>query len=142
MAIAKKRLGYVGRVYVLMSDGEMDEGTTWESALMASQFAADNLTVIVDRNRIQSLSETENVLALEPLAEKWKTFHWNVLEIDGHSHQEIAAALEFQYGPTCIIAETVKGRGVSFMENKVLWHYRPPNEAELSLAIKELKSDL
>lgn len=142
LAIAEQLNGNTNRVFVLMSDGEMDEGTTWESALIAKQFNLQNLTVIIDRNRIQSLSETEKVLALEPLADKWRSFNWEVVEIDGHSHEEIAFALNGQGGPLCIIANTVKGHGVSFMENKVLWHYRPPNEAELELALQEVRRKL
>ncbi len=141
IAMANKRLRNNGRVYVLMSDGEMDEGTTWESALIANQFELENLTVIIDRNGIQSLSETEKVLALEPLDQKWKSFHWNVIEIDGHSHPEISSALNIQKGPVCIIANTIKGRGVPFMENSVQWHYRPPNEQEFNLAIRILRED-
>lgn len=138
IAIAKLKLNHAGRVYVLVSDGEMDEGTTWESALLANQLNLSNLTVIIDRNRIQSLSFTENVLVLEPLADKWKAFNWNVVSIDGHAHTEIKGALDLNLGPTCVIAETIKGRGVSFMENTVLWHYRPPNDDELKMALSEL----
>ena len=138
VAMAHRLARKTNRVFVLMSDGEMDEGTTWESALIAKQFELNNLTVIIDRNRIQSLSETEKVLALEPLGDKWKSFNWDVIEINGHSHVEIASALGEREGPTCIIANTVKGYGVSFMENKILWHYRPPNSEELDIALHEL----
>jgi len=138
IAIARKKLGRSGRVYVLLSDGEMDEGTTWESALIANQFELTNLTIVIDRNRIQSLSDTESVLALEPLEDKWRAFNWDVVKIDGHSHTDIKAAFDLNSGPTCVIAETIKGRGVSFMENTVLWHYRPPNDSELNLALAEL----
>ena len=96
------------------------------------------MTIIIDRNRIQSLADTESVLALEPLEDKWRAFNWDVVKIDGHSHAEIKAALDLNSGPTCVIAETIKGRGVSFMENAVLWHYRPPNDSELNLALSEL----
>ena len=124
-----------------MSDGECDEGTTWECALMANQFQLSNLTVIIDRNRIQSLSGTENTIALEPLAEKWNAFQWKVITVNGHSRSELKDALNEKGGPICIIAETIKGKGVSFMENEVLWHYRPPNEDELIAALNELKTN-
>jgi len=127
------------KTYVIMSDGECDEGTTWESALLANQFMLKNLVVIIDRNRMQSLGSTEETVALEPLREKWESFNWKVNVIDGHSHSELSEALLTQDGPICIIAETIKGKGVSFMENLVVWHYRPPSVMELTKAIEEIQ---
>lgn len=131
-----------GRTFVLMSDGECDEGTTWESALLASHHKLDKLIVVIDRNRIQSMGDTEETLALEPLSEKWRAFGWHVLEINGHNHTEIFEALRVnkEGKPLCVIANTIKGKGVSFMEGKVLWHYRPPDEDELATALYELNS--
>lgn len=140
-ALAQKRLKRSGRTFVIISDGECDEGTTWESALLANQFELNNLVVIIDRNMIQSLDSTESVLALEPLASKWTSFNWNVLEVDGHSHEELFAALSNVDGPLCIIANTIKGRGVSFMEGKVLWHYKSPNKEEFANALREIQGE-
>ena len=138
IALSRKRSSVPGRVFVVMSDGECDEGTTWESALLANHHELDNLTVVVDRNGIQSLKETELTLRLEPFAQKWKSFGWDVHEIDGHDYQELTRSLIEQSKPTVVIAKTIKGKGVSFMENSVLWHYRPPNDEELSRALREV----
>ena len=138
IALSRKRSSVPGRVFVVMSDGECDEGTTWESALLANHHELDNLTVVVDRNGIQSLKETELTLRLEPFAQKWKSFGWDVHEIDGHDYQELTRSLIEQSKPTVVIAKTIKGKGVSFMENSVLWHYRPPNDEELSRALTEV----
>ena len=123
-----------------MSDGECDEGTTWESALLANHHKLDNLIVIVDRNRLQSLTDTELTLKLEPFAAKWEAFGWTVREVDGHDMKQIADACAVSSSPICIIANTTKGKGVSFMENSVLWHYRSPNEEELSDALNQIKA--
>lgn len=138
IALSKKKKNIGGRVFIVMSDGECDEGTTWESALLAYQFKLDNLFVVIDRNGIQSLSKTEDTLQLEPLAEKWKAFNWEVETIDGHSHSQIESAFNSLSGPKCIIANTTKGKGVSFMEDSVLWHYRPPSDVELEAALNEI----
>jgi transketolase len=137
-ALAKKRLGIKGQSFVILSDGECDEGTTWESALLASQLELNNLIVVIDRNRIQSLAGTEETLKLEPLIDKWLAFNWNVLEVNGHDHVELETAFKESDKPLLIIANTIKGKGVSFMEETVLWHYRPPSEEDLSLAISEI----
>ena len=117
IALSRKKSGLPGRVFVVMSDGECDEGTTWESALLANHHELDNLTVVIDRNGIQSLKETELTLRLEPFAQKWKSFGWDVHEIDGHDYQELTRTLIEQSKPTVVIAKTIKGKGVSFMEN-------------------------
>ncbi len=113
------------KVYCLVSDGELQEGTTWESALFASHHNLNNLTVIVDRNYFQACGKTEEILKLEPLAKKWETFGWQTKTIDGHSFQEIEKALKLKHTrPLVIIAKTIKGKGVSWMEKKFEWHYK------------------
>jgi transketolase len=142
MALAGKRDGAQFRVFTLLSDGECDEGSTWEPALFAPHHRLDNLIAIVDYNKIQSLGRVEEILNLEPFAEKWKAFGWAVQEIDGHDVSAIDRAFRaapFAAGrPSCIIAHTVKGKGVSFMEDKLLWHYRNPSEEDLLKAMAEL----
>lgn len=141
VALSQKKRGSSARTFVVISDGECDEGTTWESALLANQFGLDNLTVIIDRNRIQSLTFTEDTVALEPLADKWAAFNWDVRTVNGHSYADLAKAMHTQDRPLCIIAETTKGKGVSFMENKVLWHYRPPSIEDLDAALLEMQNE-
>jgi len=139
-AIAAARTGSLRRSFVVMSDGECDEGTTWESALLAAHHNLDNLVVIIDRNGIQSLGNTEDTVQLEPFADKWRAFRWDVHEVDGHNHAALRDALEAPPvgSPRVIIASTVKGKGVSYMENTVLWHYRSPNLEQLEAALEEL----
>jgi transketolase len=142
MALAAKRAGEAHRVFVLLSDGECDEGSVWEAALFAPQHKLDNLVVIVDYNKIQSLGTVKEVMDLDPFAEKWRSFRWAVREIDGHDVDAIKIALDevpFEAGrPSCIIAHTVKGKGVSFMEDKLLWHYRAPLGDDRETAMREL----
>jgi transketolase len=144
MALAAKRDGKSYRVFVLLSDGECDEGSTWEAVLFASHHRLDNLIAIVDYNKIQSLGRVEEVINLEPFAEKWRSFGWAVREIDGHDILEIEDTLTqvpFEAGrPSCVIAHTVKGKGVSFMEDKLLWHYRSPQGEEYEAALAELEA--
>lgn len=141
-ALAAKRRGANWRVFVMLSDGELDEGSNWEAILFAPQHRLDNLTVIVDYNKIQSLGAVSEVLDLAPLKEKFRAFRWAVREIDGHNHEDIRAALSavpWEPGrPNCLLAHTVKGKGVSFMENKLEWHYKSPNPAQLQQAREEL----
>ncbi len=145
VALAAKRTGKKFRTYVLLGDGECNEGEVWEGAMFGAFHQLDNLVAIVDYNKLQSDATCEEVTSLEPLAEKWKAFNWNVIEINGHSFEEIASALDIarkvKRKPTCIIAHTVKGKGVPFMENNPLWHgSRAPSKEELELALKELES--
>ena len=123
-----------------MSDGELDEGSNWEAFLSAAHYGLKNLIAIIDRNRLQSIENTEKTLMLEPLSEKLKAFNWNVLTIDGHNHENLENVLlqENSSKPTLVIANTIKGKGVSFMENKVVWHYRSPTKADLIKAKSEL----
>jgi len=130
------------RVYVLMSDGEMDAGETWEAAMASAHFRLDNVTAFVDRNRLQNDGPTEEIMRLEPLAEKWQAFGWKVIEIDGHSFPEIFQALDTalvtKEQPTVIIAHTVKGKGVSFMENVADFHGKAPTPEQVVQALEEL----
>src|SRR5882724_6014849 len=135
MALAFRREKAPVRVFALLSDGECDEGSVWEAALFAGHHGLDNLTIVVDYNKIQSLR-------LEPLAAKWRAFGWAAREIDGHdvaAIDQVLGAVPAEAGrPSCVIANTVKGRGVSFMENRLLWHYRSPDPEELQLALAEI----
>jgi transketolase len=139
-ALAEKIDKTNNNIYVLISDGELNEGTTWESLLFASFHKLDNLFVIIDYNKIQSLDLTDNILKLEPLNKKFKSFNCNVLNIDGHSIEQIYRSLskKNKNKPCIIIANTIKGKGVSYMENKIEWHYKYPDKNKLKLAIKEL----
>lgn len=127
-------------VYVVLGDGECQEGSIWEGALSAPTLDLDNLTVIVDHNKLQAMDELENIVRMKPFADKWKAFGWNVMEIDGHNYAEIKEALlvRKEKTPTLVIANTIKGKGVSYMENVPIWHYRMPNENELPVLMEEL----
>ena len=143
MALAAKINNKKHRVFALLSDGECDEGSNWEAILFAAHHKLNNLVAIIDRNRLQSIYSTEDTLALEPFPDKWKSFGWDVVEIDGHNHNQIFKSCKININPTkkplCVIANTTKGKDVSFMENNTLWHYRSPQGDEYKLAIDELK---
>ena len=141
IAMSRKKSGAKGRVFVVMSDGECDEGTTWESAMIANHHELDNLVVIVDRNKIQSLTFTEDTLKLEPFADKWVAFGWQAETVPGHDYELLAKSISMQSGPKCIIADTTKGKGVNFMENSVLWHYRPPTPDDVTKAFEQLSEN-
>jgi len=143
LASGAQRLKKSWRVYALLSDGECDEGSTWEAALLAQAWKLDNLTAIIDYNKIQSLGRVEEVVPLEPFADKWESFGWSVTTVDGHDVDALSKALDSASSradgrPRCIIAHTVKGKGVSFMEDDLLWHYRIPQGDELARALAEL----
>jgi transketolase len=142
MALAARLDQRKYQVYCLMSDGEQDEGNVWEAAMMAAKYKLHNLTAIIDRNNIQIDGFTENVMPLENLRSKYESYGWKVLEIDGHNFKEIIKALheaKTTYAqPTCIIAHTIPGKGVSFMENDYTWHGKVPNSDEAKLALEEL----
>lgn len=144
MALAAKRDMKNYRIYTMLSDGECDEGSTWEAVLFAPHHSLDNLIALIDYNKIQSLGSVKDILGLDPLATKWEAFGWICREINGHDIGEIEHALKcipIEPGkPNCIILHTVKGKGVSFMENKILWHYRSPDETELQKALMELEA--
>ena len=140
MALANKRMNNPGRVFVILGDGECNEGSIWEAAMFAPHHNLSNLTVVIDYNKIQSFGSTNEVINQEPIFDKWKSFGWKVLEINGHDHDALIDAFNSPHEnlPKLIIANTVKGKGVSFMENSLDWHYKSPNDEQLELALKEL----
>jgi transketolase len=142
MALAAKLDRKLHRVYVLCGDGEMDVGETWEAAMLASHFKLDNVTMYLDRNKLQLDGPTEKIMSLEPLADKWKAFGWHVIEINGHSMKEIIHATNearaIKGKPTAIICHTIKGKGVSYMEGSLHFHGKAPDEQEYKQAMKEL----
>mgnify|MGYP001281852430 CR=1 FL=1 len=144
MALAKKIKGLKSRCFVLLSDGECNEGSIWESAMLGSSLKLDNLYVFIDYNKWQATGRSQEIMALEPLAEKWKSFGWEVDEIDGHDFNSIDKAYKKSksklHKPKIIICHTTKGKGVSFMEDDNNWHYRIPNEKELNAALSELEN--
>lgn len=148
LGIAKgiKTLKQNNRVYVLMGDGEQQEGSIWEAAMCASHFKLDNLCAIVDCNGLQIDGKVEDVLNVYPISDKYRAFGWNVIEIDGHNFEQIdqayTQAKNYKGKPTVIIAKTVKGKGVSFMENVAGWHGKAPNAEQLEQALKEIDSSL
>lgn len=144
MAKAAKLASKSHQVFVLLGDGECDEGSNWEAALFAAHHKLNNLTVIVDYNKIQSLDTVENTLGLEPFTLKWESFGWNVCEADGHCFKALLEKLPPKIDgvdkrPRCIICHTIKGKGVSFMEHSVLWHYRTAVGDEYEAALQELR---
>jgi len=141
MAYALKARRSSSRTFVVLSDGELDEGSNWEAMLFAAHHRLNGLCGIIDYNKIQSLAPVSQTLALEPLADKFRSFGWEVRECDGHDHEALASELRPATGdvPVMLIAHTTKGKGISFMENSVLWHYRSPQGAEFLAAIAELE---
>ena len=143
MAYAKRIQGYQGNVYVLMGDGECNEGSVWESAMFAARFQLSNLVLIVDRNHFQAYGSDKEVLNMGDLEEKFRSFGCNAITIDGHDYEIIEKTLrkatsESVGKPTVIVANTIKGKGVSFMENRLEWHFKSPNEEQLAQALEEL----
>ncbi len=143
-ALAAKRRGQAWRVFVLLSDGEMDEGTNWEALMFAAHHRLDNLVAVIDYNKLQSLTSISHTLGLEPLVDKLVAFGWSVREVDGHDHALLANCLGSTpwtaSRPSLLLAHTTKGKGVGFMENKVEWHYRSPSDEQLNAALAELES--
>ena len=144
MALAGKLDQASWRVICLMSDGEQDEGNTWEAVMLAGKYRVNNLVALMDRNNIQIDGFTEDVMPLENLRVKYEAFNWHVIEIDGHNFEEIISAFEEAKAifekPTLILAHTIPGKGVDFMENKFEWHGKPPNKEEAENALKQLKN--
>ncbi|MGQ9501383.1 MAG: transketolase [Anaerolineae bacterium] len=142
MALGLKMDGYDARVYVVLGDGELNEGEIWEAAMAAAKFQLDNLIAFVDYNNLQLDGWCSDVMPIEPLCDKWRAFNWETFDIDGHSMQQIVdtieAAQQVRGRPSVIIAHTIKGKGVSFMENQCDWHGRAPNEEEYKRAMEEL----
>jgi len=143
IALGAKMRGKDFKVYCLMGDGEIQEGSVWEAAMTASHHKIDNVCAIVDYNKVQENGPTQEIKNLEPLAQKWSSFGWNVLEVDGHNIKELMSAFDgfknTKDKPTVIIAHTVKGKGISFMEGKCAWHGKAPNKEQLAQALEELK---
>lgn len=142
-ALAALIQGAAWRSYVLTGDGELQEGSNWEAAMTAGHYGLDNLTLIIDRNGFQQGDATEDAMRLEPLAAKWRAFGWAVTEVDGHDHAQLLRtfqSLPLEPGkPNCVLMHTVKGKGVSFMENRVEWHHHVPTGDELRAALEELE---
>jgi transketolase len=143
MALALKMKQIKSNVFVILGDGESQEGMVWEAAMAAPRLGLDNLVAIVDYNHFQSCGSTDQILSLEPLQAKWEAFGWKVFEMDGHCMEDIVSVLEmavrFKGRPTVVIAHTTKGKGVSFMENNVAWHGKIPTQAEYEQALQELE---
>ena len=142
MALADKTDGKSNRVFVLLGDGECQEGSVWEAAMFAAGYNLDNLIVIVDANSLQAIGKTGDIVPMEPFSSKWKSFGWEVKEIDGHDYSQILRAFDdipnTPGAPTAIIARTVKGKGVTYMENEIMWHARAVTEDEYKRALIEL----
>jgi transketolase len=139
LAWRARQCGQDWRTFVLLGDGECDEGSVWEAAMFAHHHELSNLVAIVDYNKLQAIGPTEQTLRLEPFAAKWRAFGWDTVEVDGHDHEQLAAVLEARTEmPRCVLAHTIKGKGVSFMENEVAWHYQHPSAAELRSALEEV----
>ena len=146
MALGAKMDGASWRTYVVLGDGECDEGSVWESALQAAQYRLSRLIAVVDYNHMQSLTTVEDTLRLEPFEQKWKDFGWNAMSVDGHDTDALIRAFTWAKEnagtrkPSVILAHTVKCKGVSFMDNNILWHYRTPQGEEYDAALKELEA--
>lgn len=144
MAIAGKMARKPFRVFVLISDGELDEGSTWEGIFFGGHHKLDNLTVIVDHNKFQSFGPVKEILDPEPIEDKFRAFKWSVQRINGHDlndMEKVFSKIPFEKGkPSIIVADTVKGKGISFMENNNVWHYKPPNKEQFEQALKELQT--
>lgn len=140
MALAGKIDGRTYRVFVLLSDGELNEGSVWEAVMFAAHHKLSNLVALVDANGMQALGHTRDIIDLDPIVDKWTAFGWNAHEVDGHDFVQIGDALGdlSPDRPNAIVLKTVKGKGVSFMEDNLLWHYRAPDEREYELALEEL----
>ena len=142
MALAAKLRGWTHRYYILCGDGEIQEGQAWEAAMFANKYKLDRVIGFVDRNYLQTDGNSEDIMPLDPLAQKWEAFGWHTQEIDGHDFHQIVEAVDRAWNtpgqPSMIIARTVKGKGVSFMENSAMWHGTPPNEEQYARAMEEL----
>lgn len=141
MALHAKLKGQKHHVYAIVGDGECNEGSVWEMAMLSAQKKLNNFTVIIDRNQMQAMGYTKDIINMDSMAKRWNVFGWKVIEVDGHNHDELRMALkeESDDRPKLIIADTIKGKGVSFMENNLLWHYRDPQGEYYEAAVKELE---
>lgn len=145
MAIVAKMDSRNNHIYCIMGDGEQQEGSIWEAAMSAAHYKLDNLCAIIDRNRLQIDGKTSDVMEINPLADKWKAFGWNVIEIDGHNHEMIKDAMiqanNFRTKPTVIIANTIMGKGVKSIENDYNWHGKVPTKEQLKAFLAELENE-
>src|ERR1039457_5031284 len=143
MALGGRMLHKDYNIWALLGDGEINEGLIWEAAMAAAKYKLGNLVFIVDRNGLQTDGKCEDVMPMEPIDKKFEAFNWKVIKVDGHNIPEIMstlqAALEYRDGPVCVIAKTIKGRGVSFMENTTEWHAKSPNDEQYARAVAELR---
>ena len=143
MALGAKRAKKTYNVYCIIGDGEINEGSNWEAIMFAAHNKLDNLCVILDKNKMQALGDTKDVIDLDPITDKLSSFNWNVIDIDGHDIAQLISAFDNFKGnkgtPTIIVANTVKGKGVSYMEHNLRFHYSPPNDDEMKIAMEELK---
>jgi transketolase len=139
-ALSAKLQGSPRRTFVVLGDGELQEGSNWEAAMTGAHYQLTSLTAVVDRNRLQQGARTEETKRLEPLADKWVSFGWEVRQVDGHDYEQLLAALTptGTDRPVCVIANTVKGKGVSFMEDRAEWHHKVPNAEQVEAALEEL----
>jgi transketolase len=139
-ALAAKLMGSPSRTFVVLGDGELQEGSNWEAAMTASHYGLSSMTAVVDRNGLQQGARTEETKQLEPLADKWVSFGWEVREVDGHDHAQLLDAFQSSRAdrPVCLIAHTTKGKGVSFMEDRVEWHHKVPSPEQIEVAREEL----
>jgi transketolase len=139
-AVAARLAGSQRRVFVVLGDGELQEGSNWEAAMAAGHRGLGNLTAVVDRNGLQQGARTEATNRLEPLADKWRAFGWEVVEVDGHDHRALLEAFTRAHEgrPRCVLAHTIKGKGVSFIEDRVEWHHKVPSAAQIAQALAEL----
>ena len=144
IALAERMNKNTNRIYAILGDGECQEGSIWEAVLSAASYCLSNLTVILDKNHLQAMGDTEEIVKLNSLKEKWESFGWKVYEVDGHNLNELVKVMKEDYldeerKPRIIIADTIKGKGISFMENVPIWHYRMPNEEERKIVNEELE---
>lgn len=143
MALYAHRHGHNHKIFVILGDGECNEGAVWEAAMLAAQKKLENLTVIVDCNGMQAMGNCADIIDLQPMDEKWRAFGWYAVNVNGHDHDALRAAFSHDSGeqPRVILAKTVKGKGVSFMENELLWHYRDPQGDYYDRAVAELEAN-
>ncbi|MFF2154413.1 transketolase [Paenibacillus chitinolyticus] len=142
MALANKGDGNNGKIFVILGDGECNEGSVWEAVMLAASLRLENLIVVVDYNKFQGLARTNDVIDQSNMAERWRVFGWDTYEVDGHNIDNLMEAFnEPQTGPKAIIAHTLKGKGISYMEDKLEWHYKTPTRDELIRGIRELKNN-
>lgn len=142
MAIANRQTNNPGKIFVLLGDGECNEGSVWEAVMLAGSLGLMNLTAIVDYNKLQSFGRTDEVINQKNMSERWRSFGWDAHDVDGHNLAELEGIFtSIHKGPKAIIAHTIKGKGVSFMENRLEWHYKSPNAEQYERALREIESD-